>query len=254
MRKATVMLLQEHFVSTGQNLFKRRSFVLLAFLPFMAYALTRGEPVEAFIGEVGGEAFEMAALALIVGGLLIRILTVGFAPAGTSGRNTHAQVAKQLNTTGFYSVTRNPLYLGNCMMYLGLVLTTQSLWLSVVMLLVLIIYYERIIAAEEAFLTEEFGTSYADWSAKTPAFLPRLNGWVPPALPFCWRTTLRREHPGIAGAILMLFVIELGQVYLGGDATHVEPVWYVLAALGLLLLVGTRLTVLRTRWLHRPGR
>jgi protein-S-isoprenylcysteine O-methyltransferase Ste14 len=131
--KGSPMLLQDHFVATGHSLFKRRSFVLLTFLPFMAYALTRSEPIEAFLGPIGGEAFEIAALAMVFGGLLIRIMMVGHALAGTSGRNTHAQVARQLNTTGFYSVTRNPLYLGNCMMYLGLILTTQSLRLGAVM-------------------------------------------------------------------------------------------------------------------------
>ena len=199
------MLLQDHFVATGHSLFKRRSFVLLTFLPFMAYALTRGEPIEAFLGPIGGEAFEKLALAMVCGGLLIRIMMVGHALAGTSGRNTHAQVAQQLNTTGFYSVTRNPLYLGNCMMYLGLVLTTQSLWLGAVMALVLVIYYERIIAAEEAFLTNEFGAPYTDWAAQTPAFFPRPDGWVKPgpALLLADHAAARisRHRRGLADAV-----------------------------------------------------
>ncbi|MGC9453013.1 MAG: methyltransferase family protein, partial [Oceanipulchritudo sp.] len=51
---------------------------------------------------------------------------------GTSGRNTKQQVAYSLNTTGFYSVVRNPLYLGNFFMYLGIALFTHHWWLVLV--------------------------------------------------------------------------------------------------------------------------
>ncbi|MGB8874133.1 MAG: hypothetical protein WCC75_12145, partial [Desulfobaccales bacterium] len=44
----------------------------------------------------------------------------GLPPRGTSGRNTQGQVAETLNTTGIYSLVRNPLYLGNFLIWLGL--------------------------------------------------------------------------------------------------------------------------------------
>jgi hypothetical protein len=87
-----------------------------------------------------------------------------------------------------------------------------------------------------------------------PGVYSHPDGWVKPALPFCWQTTLRREHPDIAGAVLMLFLIALGQRILGHEPGRIEPAWYVAAALALALLIGTRLIVLRTRWLHLPGR
>ena len=56
-----------------------------------------------------------------------------------------------------YSLTRNPLYLGNAVIYMSIALFTQGIYFIVLMALFLVIYLERIIAVEERFLTERFG-------------------------------------------------------------------------------------------------
>ena len=53
-------------------------------------------------------------------GLLIRFYTVGKTPGGTSGRNRSKQIAKKINTKGIYSLSRNPLYFGNYLIWLGI--------------------------------------------------------------------------------------------------------------------------------------
>ena len=65
------------------------------------------------------EAWQMLCISVSFLGLFIRIVTVGRAPIGTSGRNTREQVANTLNTTGIYSLVRHPLYLGNYLVFLG---------------------------------------------------------------------------------------------------------------------------------------
>ena len=65
----------------------------------------------------------MESIALYIGlfGVLLRLYTVDFTPNNTSGRNTsEGQIADELNTTGLYSLTRNPLYVGNFFMWMGL--------------------------------------------------------------------------------------------------------------------------------------
>ena len=131
----------------------------------------------------------------MLAGLALRAFTVGSVPSRTSGRNTHGQVAASLNVTGMYSLTRNPLYLANCMIYVGVLLYSQDLLLTLAFTLFLVVYYERIILAEEAFLLERFGDAYRRWAAEVPVFLPRLHGWRRPALPFSLRSVLRREYP-----------------------------------------------------------
>jgi protein-S-isoprenylcysteine O-methyltransferase Ste14 len=220
------MRLFDHMSTSGVHLFRWRSYILLAFVPLILWMVFKGEQVEAVLGETWGEAFEGFSIALVVLGQGLRILTVGFVPAGTSGRNTKDQLAESLNTTGIYSLVRNPLYLGNCLMYLGVGLFTQSLWLALVLALVLLPYYERIIAAEERFLSEKFGQTYGEWAAQVPAFIPRLRGYVPPAMPFSWRAVIRREQSSIFGAVLALYLIEVGLHTIGAGAEPASPVWH----------------------------
>lgn len=250
------MLLRDQMAQTGATLFRWRSYVLLAFVPAILWATLQGEAVEAAIGEFWGELFEGFAVALVVLGEGLRILTVGFVPAGTSGRNTGAgQVATRVNTTGTYSLVRNPLYLGNCLMYLGVVLFAQSLVLAVIFTLVLFIYYERIIAAEEAFLATKFGTEYTDWAAQTPAFLPRLTGWRAPDMAFSWRSVIRREHASIYAGILALFLVEVGLTVLNPDPTEtLDTGWFIVLGVATVLELLALFLKKRTRVLQVAGR
>ncbi len=248
------MLIKDHLSRSGEHLFRWRSYVLLAFAPFFIYAAYQGETVERFLGESAGEAYEMFAVIMVIAGELIRILTVGFVPRGTSGRNTAGQLAEALNTTGLYSVVRNPLYLGNCMMYLGVAMFSQNIALAVILALVLLPYYERIIAAEEAFLTEKFGAPYIDWAAWTPAFIPRFTGFVPPLMPFSLRSVIRREQASIFGAVLALYLMELGMHHLGQDPEPLGPVWHWGMGLVTLMFLIAQLLKKRTRLLSAEGR
>lgn len=248
------MLINDHLAASGDTLFRWRSFVLGIFIPFMAAAVLHGEAVEMSYGDLAGRATEAAGLALVVMGIAIRILTVAHVPARTSGRNTHGQVAETLNTTGFYAVSRNPLYLGNAIGYLGAVLYTQSLELTLVMALVLVIYFERIIAAEEDFLSRRFGTAYADWAARTPAFFPDFRRWTPAALPFSLRTVIRREHTTWAGTMVLLYAIEMAATWGEGEALADKTGWHVALAVALLAQIVLLQVKRRTRLLGVTGR
>ncbi len=251
--EGTVMLLNDHLAHNGESLFRWRSFVLLAFVPAIIWATLQGERVEHVVGDFWGDVFEGFAIAVVVAGELIRIMTVGFVPAGTSGRNTGAgQVASRLNMSGAYAMVRNPLYLGNCLMYVGIVLYAQSITLAVVMALVLLPYYERIIAAEERFLLGKFGDDYAQWAARTPAFIPRLRQWRRPDMPFSWRSVIKREHASIFGAIFALYLIAVTQHWVDGEAFSA---WFHIG-MGLIALLELGVIALkkRTRLLHAAGR
>ena len=60
-----------------------------------------------------------------------------------------------------------------------------------------IIYYERIMFAEEAFLRIRFGEFFEQWASATPAIIPRFSGWKPPSQEFSWRNVIRREYTGL---------------------------------------------------------
>lgn len=235
------MLIKDHLVRSGAVCFRWRSYLPMAFLPLMALALRRGETVELSFGEGLGELYEWLAILIVALGQAIRILTVGYVSNGTSGRNTREQIAEELNTSGLYSVVRNPLYLGNSLMYLGLAAYTQAPLLVLIMGLVLALYYERIISTEEAFLSAKFGKAYADWANTTPAILPRLSGWRAADRRFSWRMVIRREHPSIYGALVVLFLIDAGfRIY--GNRPEVFPVvWFGVMAVATLAMIAVKL-------------
>ena len=246
------MRLTDHMSRSGQQLFRWRSYVPFIALPFMVWAMLSGKRIEADFGVAASLVWDVACIGLIALGEAIRCLTVGFVPTGTSGRNVKDQLATRLNTSGAYSLVRNPLYLGNCLMYVGLGLLTQSWVLGLVMGLALWPYYERIIAAEEAFLSEKFGAEYEAFCAATPAFLPSLRGWQRPDLGFSVAMMLRRELVSLYGAVIGVYIVQLILHQFGPTARPLAPAWHWLAlAATLLELVGIylkrRTNVLKNR-------
>jgi steroid 5-alpha reductase family enzyme len=191
-------------------------------------------------------------LALI--GLGLRAATVGFVPRDTSGRNTGGQQAGSLNTNGFYSIVRHPLYLGNYLMWLGVALFPRSWWAPIIVSLVFWLYYERIMFAEEEFLRRRFGSLYTSWAAITPAFVPRLALWRRPGVRFCLLTVLRREHSSLLALIASLTALEVATDYAATGRLVLDPVWGTALAVTAALCLSVRAVKHRTRLLHVEGR
>src|SRR5438132_991783 len=114
------MPLKEELQQQGDWLFRWRSYVPLALVPVLLAAIVTEEPP---VRSPADRWWMLFCLGVSLVGLGIRVLTVGFVPRGTSGRNTRRQMARQLNSTGMYSVVRHPLYLGNMVIWLGIAMT-----------------------------------------------------------------------------------------------------------------------------------
>ena len=224
----------------GNWFFRWRSYVLLGFIPLGIYAISFPEPIETLFDATVDSAWEIGCTLIAFVGLGLRAMVVGQTPAGTSGRNTHGQVAEVLNTTGLYSVTRNPLYLGNAIIYMAIALFTQSVIFVLVMGLFLVLYLERIIAAEESFLADKFGAPYRDWTARTPVFLPDLSLWQPAPLPFSIRNVLKREYSGFFAIIAAVTVIDYAHEAFGEGETLLGLAWAAFFLAGAVIYVTLR--------------
>jgi len=74
--------------------------------------------------------------------------------------------ASSLQTTGIYSISRNPMYLGLLCQYLGLALIFGNWWtLFLIPVLIALIHY-RVIRPEERYLSRAFGNSYSEYRKK----------------------------------------------------------------------------------------
>jgi len=232
------MQLAAEFRHAGDWLFRRRSY-----LPLLLLVLLHLDMLHfSYFGgsHAWDRAWELFCLGVSLLGVAIRVMTIGYRPHGTSGRNTHRQVAETLNTEGMYSITRHPLYLGNYFNWLGLALFPHTWWLPVIVTLAFGLYYERIMFAEEAFLHEKFGETYSAWAAQTPAFLPRFRSWQPPERPFSWRTVLRGEYSGLFAIVALFTYMELlGDLVVERRLT-LDGMWVGLFAVNLALYLTLR--------------
>jgi protein-S-isoprenylcysteine O-methyltransferase Ste14 len=112
----------------------------------------------------------LASTALAAGGfVMIGMGTRRFVAAGTN-------IPVYLPTTalvvdGIYGRTRNPLYLGTTLLYLGLSVAAGSLWAIVLVVPLLWVINVGVIAREERYLERKFGDAYRAYKA-------RVRRWV----------------------------------------------------------------------------
>jgi len=198
--------------------------------------------------------WKFVCLAVSFVGFALRAYTVGHAPRGTSGRNTGAQVAETLNTSGIYSTVRHPLYLGNFFMALGVSLYAMLWWLALIFVLVFWLYYERIMFAEEAFLGEKFGAEYMAWADETPAFIPDLRRYRTSDLPFSLRNVMRREYNGVFAVVIAMFSLEVARVWSPQGELPLDPSWVWIVGVTFVFWVVSRSVKRYTTWLVVAGR
>lgn len=245
------MALRDEFARSGTYLFRWRSYLPLLFLPVIVLALQNFH----YLGdsEILDDLWEALCFGVAALGLSLRVLTVGFVPAHTSGRNTRRQEADALNTTGMYSIVRHPLYLGNFLIWMGVSLFPHTWWLMLIAILAFWVYYERIMFAEEEFLRTQFGPEFERWAQRTPAFIPALRNWRPPALSFSWRSALARENATLFAIIVTLFLLEVTGDYFAGEMTHVDLGWMLIVSGGLVVYALLR-SMKKRHWLSVDGR
>jgi protein-S-isoprenylcysteine O-methyltransferase Ste14 len=103
-------------------------------------------------------------LAVAAVGLLIR--------AWASG---HIQKEKKLAISGPYRHTRNPLYLGNFVLGIGIAAATNSMWGAALFFLYFGLFYPPVIIEERERMRRLFPAAYANYTRRVPLFFPRLR-------------------------------------------------------------------------------
>ena len=178
-------------------LFKKRSYtpipIVLAILyfsqlsyPFWAYGAT-----------------------LIIFGELIRLSAVRYA----GGRTRTTKVgANSLCTSGPYSRTRNPLYIGNIFIYSGMVLLSGGIYmfqLLAVVIFYFIFQYRMIISLEEEKLSSLFGQDYSKYINNVPRIIPLIIPWDSKSKlkPAPILKTLKTEKRTLQNIFLLVFII-----------------------------------------------
>jgi protein-S-isoprenylcysteine O-methyltransferase Ste14 len=87
---------------------------------------------------------------------------------------------RELATDGPYRFVRHPLYSGNILLVIGFAIAGSRWWGIPLAVFFFWFYYPTAIEYEDRKLHRIFGAAWEQWSARTPALMPRL-GNVPPA-------------------------------------------------------------------------
>ncbi len=184
-------------------LFKNRSFTPIPIVLTLLYFSNPALP------------FLVYGIALAALGESIRINAVRY--AGGATRTTKVG-APSLCTTGPYARTRNPLYLGNMIIYCGIVLIAGGAYMWELFILVFSFFtfqYFMIISLEEETLVGLFGDDYDTYRKSVPKLFPRIIPWIgtddrSPTLIF---NTLKTEKRTLQNLTFILFLIALRAIF-----------------------------------------
>ena len=105
--------------------------------------------------------------------LVLSLVTAAF--LFRSGRVvvSHEHRSADVLSTGAFRYVRHPLYLGCVLFYLGLAVSTFSLF-SFALLALIFVFYNYIAAYEEKFLVQKFGERDGSYKRSTGKWVPRI--------------------------------------------------------------------------------
>lgn len=132
---------------------------------------------------------------LIAAGLAVRAIASG-----------QLRKNEDLATSGPYSYTRNPLYLGSILIGTGFALAARSLWIWGLLAVMFTAIYAPVIRSEEAFLRLQF-PDFELYCQRVPRLAPRWSG---ESLTANFSSALylkHREYNALIGAVLMMLAI-----------------------------------------------
>ncbi len=151
----------------GNFLFKYRTIVFPAFLPLALLPSPTLFDHPLYAAVIG---FALSAL-----GEAVRVTTIGMQYIVRGGRDRRVY-AKDLVTGGFYAHTRNPMYVGNVLILVGLAVASNSWFCAVVLTAAYVFVCVAIVAAEESYLRDKFGAAFDEYCRDVPRWLPRMSG------------------------------------------------------------------------------
>ena len=194
-------------------------------------------PILLFYSHMNDQSFRWGIVLMVIGEL-IRFWALGFVE----------KKGRKLATSGPYAFVRNPLYVGNFFLGLGVAVIV---WNWVILLLFLAGFlgiYTGTIRGEEKHLREMFGKPYEDYCKNVPSFLPRLTPYAAPEKDsFLWSRIIKHhEYITVAGIFLILMLIHLyEELFLAKEPTTQQIPLIIATVIVALALALERIFVSR---------
>ena len=178
-------------------------------------------------------AKDLAAVLVILAGLTLRATVVGYKYIQRGGLKKKVY-AKDLVTEGMFGVCRNPLYVGNMLLYSGVFLLHGNPLLVVFGIGLFAFMYQCIVYAEEAFLDRTFGEAYQAYCRDVPRWALRMRNLAQSTegMSFNVKRVIGKDYSTVSAAMIAILATEM---YKFASNAPVEHNTRVLAALGVLM-------------------
>jgi hypothetical protein len=118
--------------------------------------------------------------------------------------------ASRLVTSGAFGHVRNPLYVGNILIYLGVGIMSNALapWLQIAAFFYFIFQYTLIVKEEERFLQAEFGIEYKLYCTAVPRFFFKLKSYQGPTKHrIDWRAGWASETRSLQAIVVVVAIL-----------------------------------------------
>jgi PAS domain S-box-containing protein len=195
-------------VKLGNFLFKYRNLLF----PLLFFSLVFS--VNPYLGRTHFEYVSyVIGIVVALAGQTMRALTIGFAYIKRGGKNKKIY-AEGLVTEGIFAHSRNPLYLGNILIIIGLGIVAHSVLFALIGIPLFIFFYMSIIKAEENFLAKKFGQEYVEYSQNVNRFIPKFSGIAKTfqSMTFNWKRLVAKEYgSAYLWVVCMIVLIERNQ-------------------------------------------
>ncbi len=161
--------------------------------------------------------FHNASLTSILTGLVIALIGEGFrfwgvSYAGSETRRTNEVGGSYLVISGPFAHLRNPLYLGNILIYTGIGIMSMALFpfLQIVAFLFFYFQYRVIIIGEEEYLHKTYGKQFEEFKQNVPRLIPRITPYKAENVkqpPLDLKAGLRSERRTLQALTIISFLI-----------------------------------------------
>ena len=195
-------------ISIGEFFFRYRNqaFPLIIIALFVLAAPSS----EIFQSEGLDQVKDIIAVMIAISGLVLRAMVIGYAYIKRGGLNKKVY-AKNLVTEGMFGVCRNPLYVGNMLIYVGIFLLHGHPLIVVAGITLFAFMYQCIVLAEEAYLEEKFGEGYRAYCADVPRWVPKFSKFADATegMEFNFKRVLIKDYSTIAATLITLSLVEV---------------------------------------------
>lgn len=152
--------------------------------------------------------------AVAIAGEVVRLVTIGYEGIRRGGKKRQVY-ANRLASGGMYGVVRNPLYLGNALITVGMTMYLGVPLAYFVVIPFFLFVYQAIVCAEEEYLRKRFNGEYDQYCAQVNRFIPSLAAVRRSfsGLRFDWKRSFTRDMGTAVGLIMGLILVPIWRTY-----------------------------------------